>query len=54
MLLGSPYEIKMNFHMTLKINQIFNSIVNYFSDKNNKKEGIIPIRNNISNFSSSY
>ena len=54
MLLGSPYEIKMNFHMTLKINQIFNSIVNYFSDKNNKKEGIIPILNNISNFSSSY
>ncbi len=31
-LLGRPSEIKMNFHITLKINQIFNSIVNYFED----------------------
>ena len=37
-LLGRPYEIKMNFHMTLKINQIFNSIVNYFEDINNIKD----------------
>ena len=35
MLLGSPYEIKINFHTTLKVNQIFNSIVDYFTEKQN-------------------
>ena len=44
-LLGRPYEIRLNFHMILKINQIFNSIVRYF-------EGII-IKNNKSNLSNS-
>jgi hypothetical protein len=38
LLLGRTYEIKMNFHMTLKINQIFNSIVKYFEDNNITKE----------------
>ena len=33
MLLGGTFDIKINFHITLKINQIFNSIVNYFTDK---------------------
>jgi hypothetical protein len=42
-LLGRPYEIRMNFHMILKINQIFNSIVRYF-------EGTI-IKKNKSNLS---
>ena len=52
MLLGGTYDIKINFHTTLKINQIFNSIVNYFTDKNNKKEGINCISNhNTSNLS---
>ena len=36
MLLGRPYEIKINFHTTLKVNQIFNSIVDYFTEKNNQ------------------
>ena len=39
MLLGRPYEIKINFHTTLKINQIFNSIIDYFNEKNNKNVG---------------
>lgn len=42
-LLGRPYDIRMNFHMILKVNQIFNSIVRYF-------EGTI-IKKNKSNFS---
>ena len=43
LLLGRPYEIRMNFHMILKINQIFNSIVSYFDE--------IIIKKNKSNFS---
>ena len=52
MLLGRPYEIKLNFHMTLKINQIFNSIVNYFEEKNIKKDKMNNTYNNTSFFSS--
>ena len=52
-LLGRPYEIKINFHMTLKINQIFNSIIDYFTEANILKVDRINITyNNTSNFSS--
>ena len=33
-LLGRPYEIKLNFHMTLKIKEVFNYIVEYFCGNN--------------------
>ena len=51
-LLGRTYDIKMNFHITLKINQIFNCIVDYFTDENNKKEKFNFTYNNTSNISS--
>lgn len=52
-LLGRPYEIKINFHMTLKINQIFNSIIDYFTEKNIRKIDKINYNyNNTSNISS--
>ena len=51
-LLGRTYDIKMNFHITLKINQIFNSIVDYFTDENNKKDKFNLTYNNTSNISS--
>ena len=52
-LLGRPYEIKINFHMTLKINQIFNSIVDYFTEKYTRIiDRINFTQNNTSNISS--
>ena len=52
-LLGRPYEIKINFHMTLKINQIFNSIIDYFTEKYARKfDRINFTQNNTSNISS--
>ena len=32
-LLGKIYEIKFNYHMTAKINEIFASLVNFFEVK---------------------
>ena len=53
MLLGRAYEIKINFHTTLKVNQIFNSIVDYFTEKNNKNVDRLNFTQiNISNCSS--
>ena len=52
MLLGRPYEIKINFHTTLKVNQIFNSIIDYFTEKNNNVDKLNFIQINTSNCSS--
>ena len=53
LLLGRTFDIKINFHLTLKINQIFDSIVDYFSDSSIKKFEKLNIEhNNTSNFSS--
>ena len=54
-LMGRPYDIRMNFHLTLKINEVFRCIVNYLSYENNDdvsdnnvddKEGITVDSNN--------
>lgn len=31
-LMGKPYEIKMDYHMVAKINEIFNSLINFFKN----------------------
>lgn len=52
-LMGRPYEIRMNFHLTLKINEIFKCFIEYLSYDNNRnvnyndeKEGITVNSNN--------
>jgi hypothetical protein len=42
-LLGKVYDLKLNFHQTLKVNEIFDSINKYFNAHENK----IYINNNI-------
>ena len=55
-LMGRPYEIRMNFHLTLKINEIFKCFIEYLSYDNNRnvnyndeKEGITVNSNNYIN-----
>ena len=31
-IMGKPYELKMDYHMVGKINEIFNSLINFFEN----------------------